>query len=86
MKLIGRAALHKKRGRNILIVLAGATHALEINESFASLWDFFCGREFDVPDVAAFLREEYGLDDSQAQEDAAKVIDLWEKYSLVEKI
>ncbi|MBP3202061.1 MAG: PqqD family protein [Bacteroidales bacterium] len=83
MKLLDCCKLHRRRRQWTLMVYAGHIHALEVNESFAHLWQAFDGKEFTRSDVAAFLEGEYGLDEAEAREQAAQICDLWETQHLL---
>lgn len=86
MRLIEQAILRELRGKPILLVFNNKdTKVMEVNESFAFLWDCFQGKVFSLPDIAATLSEEYDLDSETAMNEALGVVSLWrEKNLLVE--
>lgn len=86
MRLTDEAILRESRGKLILLVFKNKdTKAMEVNESFAFLWNYFQGKVFSLPDIADTLSKEYDLDSETAMSEAHGVVSLWrEKNLLVE--
>ena len=72
------------RGKHLLI--RGTGEALEVNGSFARIWDMASGGPFDAALLAAKMQEEYELSGEEALAEAGKMIRLWSDYGLVEAI
>lgn len=83
MKLSPRCRLHRRRGRYTLMVYDSQPVALEVNETFAFLWEYFSGKEFTPGDVTALLEEHFGLESEVAAAETEGIIELWESQQLV---
>lgn len=83
MRLLAGCKLHHKRGKWTLMVYSGSVQALNVNESFAILWQQFEGKDFSPEDLAAFLVAEYGLGAGEARTQAAKIVELWKEAHLL---
>ena len=84
MRLIDEAILRELRGKHLLLVFDKAgTRALEVNESFAFLWNKVVGTDFSADDLVSALCEEYGLKPEQAREDVLNTISIWEEKHLL---
>ena len=86
MRLTDEAILKESRGKLILLVFENkGTRAMEVNESFAFLWNKFDGIDFTVEDLALALVEEYGIDPESAQADASQTVSIWKESSLLKE-
>ncbi len=88
MRLSGLCTLLEMRGKYLLLLPSAdmrGQKALEVNQSFAFLWRTLEGKEFSPADVAAALRQEYGLDPEAADREAGQVIALWKERQLTEE-
>lgn len=84
MRLTDEAILRESRGKLILLVFNNkGTRAMEVNESFAFLWNKFSDIDFSVEDLASALVEEYGIDPEAAQADASQTVSIWKESSLL---
>lgn len=83
MKLSSKCRLHRRRGKYVLMVYASQPLALEVNSSFAFLWEQLSGKDFAPGDVSALLQEHYGLEEDQAASETEGIIYLWESQQLV---
>ena len=85
MKVIGECSLRDVQGKKILLVFGGPDpRYLEVNESFALLWEKASQGDFTADDLASTLVEVYGLDVPTALQEAVSTIELWKKYLLLE--
>lgn len=71
------------RGRDVLMIYQDRPLALEVNESFAFLWKNLFGKDFTFEDVSALLQNHYGLEPSDAREEARKIVALWQEQQLM---
>ena len=71
------------RGRDVLMIYQDRPLALEVNESFAFLWKNLFGKDFTLEDVSALLQNQYGLEPSDAREEARKIVALWQEQQLM---
>lgn len=86
MRLIDEAILKESRGKLILLVFdMNGTRAMEVNESFAFLWNKFNGTDFTTEDLASALVEEYGIDPESASVDASSTITIWKDSLLLKE-
>ena len=86
MRLIDEAILKESRGKLILLVFdKNGTRAMEVNESFAFLWNKFSGTDFTAEDLASALVEEYGIDPESASVDALSTISIWKDSLLLKE-
>lgn len=83
MRLSALCRLHRMRGRDVLMIYQDRPLALEVNESFAFLWKNLFGKDFTLEDVSALLQNHYGLDPSDALEEARKIVALWQEQQLM---
>lgn len=83
MRLFPSCKIHQHRGKWTLMVYGQTAKALEVNESFALLWEHFDGRDFSEEDLRTHLVTEYGLDDETAATQACAIIDLWKAQELL---
>ena len=83
MRLSPLCRLHHRRGRHILIDYSAAAVALDVNESFARLWQEFQGKDFTAEDISRFLCDAYGLDPAESAVQADSIIELWQKQKLL---
>ena len=83
MKLSPKCRLHRRRGKYTLMVYDSQPVALEVNETFAFLWEHFSGKEFTPEDVSALLVEHFGLETKVAAAETEGVIELWESQHLL---
>ena len=84
MRLTDKAILRESRGKLILLVFNNkGTKAMEVNESFAFLWDHFQGKDFSLPDIANTLIKEYELDSETAMNEALGILSLWREKDLL---
>ncbi len=58
---------------------------ITLNSSAAMLWENLKGKSFEVSDAADLLVSRYGLDRSQALEDAGHIIGLMAEKGLLEE-
>ena len=86
MRLTDEAILRESRGKLILLVFNNkGTRAMEVNDSFAFLWNKFSDIDFSVEDLASALVEEYGIDSEAAQADASQTVSIWKESSLLKE-
>ena len=86
MRLTDEAILRESRGKLILLVFNNkGTRAMEVNESFAFLWNKFSGTDFTTEDLASALVEEYGIDPESASVDATSTITIWKDSLLLKE-
>lgn len=86
MRLIDEAILKESRGKLILLVFdKNGTRAMEVNESFAFLWNKFSGTDFSTEDLASALVEEYEIDPESASVDALSTISIWRDSLLLKE-
>ena len=86
MRLTDEAILRESRGKLILLVFNNkGTRAMEVNDSFAFLWNKFSDIDFSVEDLASALVEEYGIDAEAAQIDASQTVSIWRESSLLKE-
>ena len=64
---------------------SGQLRGVEVNATFAALWEAFSGRVFSVSDIAEWLKSRYGIDDAQAAGDARQLAEQLRTYKLVEE-
>lgn len=83
MRLSALCRLHRMRGRDVLMIYQDRPLALEVNESFAFLWENLFGKDFTFEDVSALLQSHYGLEPSDAREEARKIVALWQEQQLM---
>ena len=83
MRLSPTCRLHFRRGRYTLMVYASQPVALEVNGSFAFLWERFSGKEFTPGEVSALLEEHFGLEPEVAAAETEGIIELWESQHLL---
>lgn len=83
MKLSPKCRLHRRRGKYVLMVYVSQPFALEVNDSFAFLWEQLSGKEFTPGDVCALLQEHFGLEEDLALSETEGIIRLWESQQLV---
>ena len=76
---------------NQKIVIAEGNNAdsfgkiINLNSSAAMLWEELVGKTFEVEDAADLLVAKYGIDRTQALEDAKYIIDLMAEKGLLEQ-
>lgn len=58
---------------------------ITLNESAAYLWRSVEGREFDESELAALLVEKYGIDETLAAKDSARIAEQWIEAGIVER-
>ncbi|MDE5554376.1 MAG: PqqD family protein [Muribaculaceae bacterium] len=58
---------------------------INLNSSAAMLWEELKGKNFEVADAADLLVEKYGIDRTQAIEDATYITNLMAEKGLLEK-
>ena len=86
MRLTDEAILRESRGKLILLVFNNkGTRAMEVNESFAFLWNKFSGTDFSTEDLASALVEEYEIDPESASVDASSTISIWKDSLLLKE-
>ena len=56
---------------------------ITLNSTAAQLWRSVEGKEFDVAVLAGLLVEEYGIDETLAQNDAEAILSKWTEIGLV---
>ena len=84
MKVIGECTLREVQGKKVLLIFGGPQpRYLEVNDSFALLWEKAAEGEFTAEDLAATLVEVYGLDTPMALQEAVSTIELWKEYHLL---
>ena len=83
MKLSPLCKLHGRPGRYVLMLYQSKPLALEVNDSFAFLWEQLYGKDFSIEDVSGLLVEHYDLEPSDASEEARKIVTLWEEQQLM---
>lgn len=83
MKLSPKCRLHRRRGKYVLMVYVSQPLALEVNDSFAFLWEQLSGKDFTPWDVSALLQEHYGLEEDRAASETEGIIHLWESQQLL---
>jgi len=54
-----------------------------LNETAAWLWEQLQGKDFTLADVTALLLDRYEVDEQTAEQDAAKLIELFQIQGLV---
>ena len=85
MRLIDLCTLRDVRDKKVLLVFGnGDSRFLEVNESFALLWERLQERSFTEEDVVGILMETYGLDETSARKEAADVVTLWQQHHLLQ--
>ena len=84
MRLNPSCELRHTRGKDV-IVASGNTgsRVLVVNSSFSTLWKKAEGIDFRTQDLAAWIQEEYGLDEAIAAKEAASTVGLWEAEGLI---
>ena len=83
MKLSPLCKLHGRPGRYVLMVYISEPVALEVNDSFAFLWERLSGKDFVLSDVRTLLEEHFALEPDLAREEAERVIALWQNQHLM---
>ena len=83
MKLYEACKLHQGRGKWTLMVYGPHVRALEVNETFAVLWQHFYGKAFSEEDVQDYLVSFYGLSRSEACSETAQIVELWQTQELL---
>ena len=83
MRLSPLCRLHRMRGRYVLMLYQDRPQALEVNESFAFLWKNLSGKDFSLEDVSGLLVDHYALEPADAEEEARKIVSLWEEEQLM---
>ena len=87
MKLRGDCSVLELRGKYLLIVPSSSagTHVrnLEVNDSFACLWNYAQGRVFSESDIADAIQREYELSKEESLEQARNLINLWQEEGLI---
>jgi hypothetical protein len=59
---------------------------ISMNESAAYLWKKIeDDHEFTIDEMAAYLLEEYDIDEATAKRDVAKAIEAWKEAGLIEE-
>ncbi len=88
MKIKKGFTLRSIMGQNV--VLAEGSNAdtfgkmITLNSSATMLWDALLGKDFEVDDAARLLVEKYGIDPTQAREDAEYIINLMKEKGLID--
>ena len=54
-----------------------------LNEPAAWLWNRIGDSEFDVPQLVAWLCEEYEVDEATAETDIRDLLKIWDEYGIV---
>ncbi len=86
MKLIEECVLRDVRGKKVLLLFGEAdSRYLEVNDTFAQVWEHVAEREFTEADIARFLADTFELDEEKAAEEAAGIIALWDSYHLLQR-
>ena len=83
MRLSPLCKLHGRPGCYVLMVYISEPMALEVNDSFAFLWEQLSGKEFTLSDVSTLLEEKFELDPEVALKEAQQVIVLWRDSHLM---
>ena len=86
MKLLPETTLREVRGRHLLMIYrpgASGVMALEVNESFAFLWEHLAGKDFTPEDVAVLLQTHYQMPLEQARAETEKILRLWREEQLL---
>lgn len=83
MKLSPLCRLHGRPGRYVLMVYISEPVALEVNDSFAFLWEQLSGKDFVLSDVSTLLEEHFDLEPDLARDEAERVIALWQNQHLM---
>ena len=85
MKVIGECTLREVQGKKVLLIFGGPQpRYLEVNDSFALLWEKAAEGEFTADDLASVLTTTYGMDAAQARTEADATIALWKQHHLLE--
>lgn len=78
MRLNDNYTLRSLAGNHMLVNEGGSVvdmvGLMNINETAAWFWKKAEGREFDLPDISAWLLEEYDLGADEASEEAALIV------------
>jgi len=87
MRLSDQAWMMEMRGVHLLMLPPAdgrGQQALQVNESFAFLWERFRKADsFSSGDVAEALADQYGLEADEAAVEAGRTIELWDKWKLL---
>jgi len=84
MKLQDTCSIVQMRGR-YLMLFYGKGQAMEVNESFYSLWKKASEGEFTPEELSEYLLSEYEISKEQADKAVSDVIELWEQIGLLER-
>ena len=57
---------------------------LSLNASAAYLWEQLVGKDFTVEDMVKLLTDKYDVTPGKAQEDAAKLVQIWQEQGVAE--
>ena len=57
---------------------------LSLNGSAAYLWEQVQGKDFTVEDLVTLLTDKYEVSEERAQQDAAKLLQVWQEQGVVE--
>ena len=84
MKVIGECTLREVQGKKVLLIFGGPhPRYLEVNDSFALLWEKASEGEFTADDLASVLTRTSGMASAQARAEADATIALWKQHQLL---
>ncbi|MBR3303252.1 MAG: hypothetical protein IKI67_03585 [Bacteroidales bacterium] len=84
------SSVRSARGKSLLIIYNSPVSSsiksiVEVNSSFAELYNLFKNKEFCLQDVADALAELFALSNNEAAQEAQETIKLWQKLGLIQK-
>ena len=69
------------RGRHLL---STGDKTLEVNQSFAEIWELAAAGSFSAESLTDKVMENYDIERNDAEREVSSLIDIWRNYNLLE--